>query len=50
MKYHILSKMARDILDIPITTVALEAAFSASSRVIDALINSRKRSSLALWW
>ncbi|XP_022728910.1 zinc finger BED domain-containing protein RICESLEEPER 2-like [Durio zibethinus] len=35
LKYRILSKMARDILAIPITTVASEATFSAGGRVID---------------
>ncbi|KAL0458811.1 UNVERIFIED_CONTAM: Zinc finger BED domain-containing protein RICESLEEPER 3 [Sesamum latifolium] len=35
VKYKILSFMARDILAIPITTVAFEATFSAGSRVID---------------
>ncbi|XP_031282595.1 zinc finger BED domain-containing protein RICESLEEPER 1-like [Pistacia vera] len=35
LKYPILSRMARDILVIPITTVALEATFNVGSRVID---------------
>ncbi|XP_028794848.1 zinc finger BED domain-containing protein RICESLEEPER 1-like [Neltuma alba] len=35
MKYKILSKMAADILAIPISTVALESTFSAGGRVID---------------
>ncbi|OMO51751.1 hypothetical protein COLO4_37526 [Corchorus olitorius] len=35
LRFRILSKMARDILVILITTVASEAAFSAGSRVID---------------
>lgn len=34
-KYPIVSKMARDILAIPITTVASESAFSASGRILD---------------
>ncbi|GKC71447.1 zinc finger BED domain-containing protein RICESLEEPER 2-like protein [Tanacetum coccineum] len=35
LRYRILSRMARDILVIPITKVTSEATFSAGSRVID---------------
>lgn len=36
LKYPVLSLMARDVLAIPISTVASEATFSAGGRVIDA--------------
>jgi hypothetical protein len=35
LKYQILSKMAKDILVVPITTVASESSLSAGGRVID---------------
>ena len=35
MKYTVLSKMAADILVIPISTVASESTFSAGDRVVD---------------
>ncbi|XP_031493230.1 zinc finger BED domain-containing protein RICESLEEPER 2-like [Nymphaea colorata] len=35
LKYPILSHMARDILCIPITTVAFESAFSTGGRIVD---------------
>ncbi|GKA98783.1 zinc finger BED domain-containing protein RICESLEEPER 2-like protein [Tanacetum coccineum] len=35
LRYRIVSRMARDILAIPITTVASKATFSSGSRVID---------------
>ncbi|GAA0183503.1 hypothetical protein LIER_30900 [Lithospermum erythrorhizon] len=34
-KYHILSKLEKDILSIPVITVALESTFSAEKRIID---------------
>ncbi|XP_076927582.1 zinc finger BED domain-containing protein RICESLEEPER 1-like [Bidens hawaiensis] len=35
LKYPVLSKMASDILEVPISTVASESTFSAGGRVID---------------
>jgi hypothetical protein len=35
LKYHILSKMARDLLVVPISTVASESSFSAGGSVIE---------------
>ena len=34
-KYKILSRMARDVLAVPVTTVASEAAFSTGGRILD---------------
>ncbi|KAL6218044.1 hypothetical protein ACLB2K_011261 [Fragaria x ananassa] len=33
--FHVLSIMARDVLTIPVSTIALESAFSAGGRVVD---------------
>lgn len=35
MKYYVLSRMARDILVIPVSTVFSESAFSTCGRVLD---------------
>ena len=35
MKYHYLSKIARDILAIPVSTVSSESAFSTGGRILD---------------
>ncbi|KAG8382704.1 hypothetical protein BUALT_Bualt05G0105100 [Buddleja alternifolia] len=40
LKFKTLSTMARDILSIPITTVASESAFSAGGRAFDQYLNS----------
>ncbi|XP_019165697.1 PREDICTED: zinc finger BED domain-containing protein RICESLEEPER 2-like [Ipomoea nil] len=39
-RFPVLSKMARDILAVPISTVASESAFSTSGRVLDAFRSS----------
>ncbi|CAL1354683.1 unnamed protein product [Linum trigynum] len=40
MKYPTISEMARDILAVPISTVASESAFSIGGRVLDSFRNS----------
>ncbi|CAN1239197.1 Zinc finger BED domain-containing protein RICESLEEPER 2 [Linum grandiflorum] len=40
MRYPILSAMARDILDVPITTVASESTFSTGGRILDSFRTS----------
>ncbi|CAH1443857.1 unnamed protein product [Lactuca virosa] len=40
LKYHVLSKMAMDVLVIPISTVASKATFSVGGRLIDRYISS----------
>ncbi|CAI0462515.1 unnamed protein product [Linum tenue] len=40
MKYPIISQMARDILVVPISTVASESAFSTGGRVLDSFRTS----------
>ncbi|KAK9714313.1 hypothetical protein RND81_06G085700 [Saponaria officinalis] len=39
-RYHILVKMARDVLDIPVSTVASESAFSMGGKVLDSFRTS----------
>ena len=34
-RYKLLSKMAKDVLAVPISTVASESAFSTESRIVD---------------
>ena len=41
-KYPVLSKLAKDVLTVPVTTVASEATFSAGKMVIDPKRSSMK--------
>ena len=41
-RFFILSQMARDVLTIPLSTVASESAFSVGGRVLDAFRSSPK--------
>ncbi|KAM3757589.1 hypothetical protein ACB098_02G200400 [Castanea mollissima] len=53
LKFRILSKMAFDILSIPITIIASESAFSTGGRVIDvhqASLSTKTVQALFLWW
>ncbi|GKB35275.1 zinc finger BED domain-containing protein RICESLEEPER 2-like protein, partial [Tanacetum coccineum] len=48
LKYPILSKMAKDVLAIPISTVASEATFSDGGRVIDPYRSALKSSTVEM--
>nr|GEX67635.1 hypothetical protein [Tanacetum cinerariifolium] len=48
LKYPVLSKMARDVLAIPISTVASEETFSAGGRVIDLYRSALKSSTVEM--
>nr|GEW80923.1 hypothetical protein [Tanacetum cinerariifolium] len=47
-KYPVLSKMAKDVLAIPVSTVASEATFSAGGRVIDPYRSALKSSTVEM--
>ncbi|XP_019450678.1 PREDICTED: zinc finger BED domain-containing protein RICESLEEPER 2-like [Lupinus angustifolius] len=46
VKYHVLSRMARDILAIPVSTVSSESAFSTGGRVLDSYRSSLRPSTV----
>nr|GEX64876.1 zinc finger BED domain-containing protein RICESLEEPER 2-like [Tanacetum cinerariifolium] len=48
LKYPVLSKMARDVLAIPISTVASKETFSAGGRVIDPYRSALKSSTVEM--
>ena len=45
-KYHILARLVRDVLAVPISTVASEATFSTSGRVLSSVRNSLNNESI----
>ncbi|XP_019438857.1 PREDICTED: zinc finger BED domain-containing protein RICESLEEPER 2-like [Lupinus angustifolius] len=46
VKYHVLSRMARDILVIPVSMVSSESAFSTGGRVLDSCRSSLRPSTI----
>lgn len=45
-KYHVLSRIARDILGIHVSTVSFESAFSTGGRVLDSFRSSLNSSTV----